>query len=556
MSSGTVTAPLEQGLHARRLPRFAGLSHTKLDILLVCLIFFLTLWQNISEIPTTPIHPDESRWINRADFLGELAHPFGYFWHDQYILRVQPPMGSYWMGLALLLQGRDLTTNGPWNFNYGVDWNFDHGNMASTADRNAGRRANSVLGALTAVLIYFIGKRLTNRAGGLFAALFFAAHPLGRYLFSLATSDALLVFLLACATLAACRLAERPTWGRAVVFGIMLGLGGAAKLTPMLVSIPLAFVGVGFLLALRLRRDWLFRLIGTDPAQPDQLRRQRRFGWMLVAMPLLAFGTFVAVYPYLWREPITGTAHIISYRAEEMQSQGSIWTGLAVGSRTEALRRIGITLGTRYSTTGRLLSKFAHGFGREWHPQGFDLEMSLIGAELLVVLAIWRGLSSQAGLVAMVLFAEVSAIVLGMRADFERYHMPILFAFTICISVLAGTIWSVLSSAVVREHARTQLYRGLDWLLPGGELVPAPATARAGSGRLLRQREPRRHTRVARPAPVMTAADTAPLPEPAVAAGADPAIIDLGHWRKRRAHGDAASVSPPPDPGRVTGSSQ
>ena len=96
-------------------------------------MFFFALWQSSADLHTSPFHPDESRWVNRAVYLDELRHPLSSFWQDRYLTRAQPPMGSYIIGLGLLLQGQDLHTNGPWDFQYGfetaITWNVSHGNM-------------------------------------------------------------------------------------------------------------------------------------------------------------------------------------------------------------------------------------------------------------------------------------------------------------------------------------------------------------------------------------------------------------------------------------------
>src|SRR3712207_1162369 len=121
----------------------------KRDVGIALVLFALAFWQNLSDLRLTPFHPDETRWLNRAHYVRDLADPFGPTWEDGYLTRGQPPLGSYLMGLGLLDQGRDLETNGVWNFRYGTDWNTARGNMASQADLDAGRRTNAIVGALT-----------------------------------------------------------------------------------------------------------------------------------------------------------------------------------------------------------------------------------------------------------------------------------------------------------------------------------------------------------------------------------------------------------------------
>jgi len=69
------------------------------------LLAFVSLHGSFRDVKRTAYFNDESRWINRADFLKEALHPFSVFWEDRYIVRAQPPMGSYIIGLGLLVQG-------------------------------------------------------------------------------------------------------------------------------------------------------------------------------------------------------------------------------------------------------------------------------------------------------------------------------------------------------------------------------------------------------------------------------------------------------------------
>ena len=81
----------------------------------------------------TEFHRDEARWVHRARFLEELRNPTGEFWRESELMIGQPPLGSYLMGLGLTLQGRDLDTNGFYNFHFGPDWNWRHGTMPDEA---------------------------------------------------------------------------------------------------------------------------------------------------------------------------------------------------------------------------------------------------------------------------------------------------------------------------------------------------------------------------------------------------------------------------------------
>jgi hypothetical protein len=416
------------------------------DLVVACVLFALALWHLLGAIEATPFHRDEARWIHRAAYLRALADPFGSRWveeglypgsslDERFPLRAQPPLGAYLMGIGLRVQGRDLTTNGFWNMDRDEAWNRAHGNMPAPEDLAAGRRTNAVVAALAVVGAYFVGTRLSNRVGGVVAALVLLLHPLTVSAASIAGSDALLILLVAVATLAAYDLAERPSGGGAVRLGILLGLGGATKLSPLLVAPLLAALGVTLLLANWARR----RRANVAPGG-----RGDRLGWHLIAVPLVAYLTFIAVYPYLWRAPVAHTYNLLTFRAQAMELQAGLWRNVAVDSPQEALRRVGAKLGNEFSTSGWLTDELEERLGVDWpvRTQGIDLGLALVGAVLLVAAVLQRGPRSGHALAAVVVGGQTAVIVLGMRADFPRYHLPIALAVAVCVGIVAGQAWA------------------------------------------------------------------------------------------------------------------
>ena len=425
------------------------------DLAIALLLFGLALWYNLSHVTTTNFHRDEARWIHRARFAAQLSDPLGDYWHDRDLMRGQPPVGSYLMGVGLLAQGRDTETNGLWNFSKGDLWNQWQGRVPVREDLIAARRTDSVVGALIAVVAFIIARRLSNRVAGVAAALLLIPHPLSVYLSSLAGSDAILTLWVGLAALTAILLADRPTWTRALLLGALLGLGGATKLSPLLVALPLA--GLGLLLLIR---GWRRH---ADP-RPDD--RQWRLGWMLLSQPATAAATFIAAYPYLWADPVGRSWALFQFRAQEMEGQGEIWTNLAVDSRIEALGRVGYWLAEFHSTTGWLATTVAAWFGQVWRPIGIDLLLAIVGVEMLLVLVVRHGFGSPYALAAAVLGGQVALIVLGMRADFERYMYPVLLAAAVCGGLAIGTLWRGAGLLWRRWHTRRAI-------------PPLPATQRA-----------------------------------------------------------------------------
>ena len=411
------------------------------DAPLAVLVFAVSLWVNLGAVATTEFHRDEARWIHRARFIGELSDPRGSYWQESELTLGQPPLGSYVTGLGLLLQGRDLYTNGFYDFHFSEGWNQRHGNMPDEEDLAAARRTNSVLGALIVASVYLIASSLVNPVAGLAGAALLIPHPLAIYLSSLGGSDALVTLLVAWSALAAMALAQRPTWIRAVLLGILLGLGGSAKLSPLGLAIPLAAAGV--VLAYQ---GWR----GSSPAASHD----GSLGWKLLSLAPIATATFIASYPYLWPDPIRRTLLLMQFRSVEMQNQGVIWQELDIDGPIDALGRIGHWLGDVDSVTGQGIDAVARLFGLSWKPMGFDLVLAVIGAEILLYLAIQRGLGSRWAMAALVLGGEVALIVAGMRADFSRYLYPVLVSTAVCGGLVPGVLWDVVWARLGRRIGR------------------------------------------------------------------------------------------------------
>ena len=391
---------------------------------LAIFIFLFAMWQFLPVINEREFHRDEARWIHRAEYVRELLHPFGDYWDEsswsegesmdaRNRLRAQPPMGSYLMGIGFLMQGQPLPDIGYWNMDHDTIWNTANGNMPSGEMLTAARRTTATLTALTAVMLFLIGTRLTTTAGAAIGALFLAMHPLARYLATFAGSDAALVFSLALATLFASRLAEKPTWPRARLLGAVIGIGGATKLSPLGISVALA--ALALLLLWRHRRE----------------QAARRLAKMLLSVPITAALIFVASYPYVWRHPIDHSLNMLRYRVLGFDVQGALWQQVAVDSPLEAIERSWNRFASaEWSVLGRFF----------WWSVPNENGLALTGAIVLTVLVIRRGLTSSAALIATTIGASTAITIVGMQVDWARYHFPILLAIALCIGVAVGSV--------------------------------------------------------------------------------------------------------------------
>jgi hypothetical protein len=402
----------------------------RLATLLPVLLFLFSLYQNLGNMDTVDFHRDEARWINRAHFLEALRDPFGQTWADYYSTRGQPPLGNYLMGIGLLIQGRDLQTNRVWDFNYDEEWNIRAGAMPETGDLNAGRRTNAVIGALVVLCVYAMATKLTNRVGGLAGGLFLSVHPLHLRLSSQALSDELLALVIALSFLAAYRFATRPSIGWGLALGALLGLGGAAKLSPLLLSLPLAAFGAVCL-------AWSLFREGRSGIRWNRAR----FGWMLLFQPAIAFFVFVAANPFLWSNPLRLTWELFDFRRTEMNGQSTAWPIAHVDGPMSALMRIGRRLNTDYSSSIRIEKYIEQTASVTMRHVSIDVILMAAGLIALLALVIRRGLWSAPSLTAYLMASQAATVVVGMGVDFYRYFLPVLIVGSICLGVGVGAAW-------------------------------------------------------------------------------------------------------------------
>ncbi len=412
-------------------PRF---SRGIIDLFLMGLLFLLSFNLNVDKVDATPFHPDESRWLNRSFYIEDLLDPFGATWQDYYLTRGQPPLGSYMMGIGQLVQDRPLHPNIAWDFFFDRErgWNETAGAMPSAEDLRAGRTTSGFVGALVVAAVYLLGRVLTNRVGGLAAGFFLAYHPLHIHIGSQALSDQLLNLLLTLTFLTAFRFAMRPTWGWAIALGVLFGLGGAAKLSPLLLSLPTAGLGLYFLVGRGL----------LDGARNRAGLNRRAL--KLIVQPAIAFVAFVVAYPYLWVAPLQHTYNLFKFRVDEMEAQGMVNDRNRVENSWIALDRIGNRIGEQWQTSAGPVSALNDRYGLTLNPFGFDPMLAMIGLVLFGVLVFRKGIRSPHAFVLLLVLAESGAIVLGLRSDLYRYQLPLVLVEAICISVLAGVIWRAL----------------------------------------------------------------------------------------------------------------
>lgn len=432
-----------------------------IPIALIAILAF-ALADAAAQLPN--FNPDESRWLSRAHFLSALRDPFGPTWADRYTTRGQPPLGSYAMGVALLVQGHDLDTNPPWDFALPWEENITLGHKPVPGDLAAGRRASAALVALTALAIIAVARTYLPSAWATAAGALYAVHPFTTYIGSIAMADALFGLLIALSTASAAGLGRHPTWRRALLLGALLGLGGATKLSPLLVAAGLAGASIASLALPAIR----------ERAIPRQSARFALFG---IAVGLAAIATFIAVYPYLWPDPVGRTGNLVAFRTEEMAAQASDWPVMAVPTRAEALRRVFVNFTERFSLTAAIPAIDQAGSAAA-SVRYLEVAIPLLGIAMMTGMAVRAGPYSARSLALAVLGGQVTVTILGMRSEFDRYHLPM--AILGAIAAAVSLRWLVGAAAGLVRAAKSASARPVS-------LATAESTPSRSAGELDRR---------------------------------------------------------------------
>jgi 4-amino-4-deoxy-L-arabinose transferase-like glycosyltransferase len=242
-----------------------------------------------------------------------------------------------------------------------------------------------------------------------------------------AFSDPLLVLCLVAAAWAALWFGARPTFWRGALIGIMLGLGAATKLSPLLLAAAvgaLALFPIGWGIVNR-------RTVAI------------RSGLALAMVPVVAGLTFIASYPYLWSDTITHAQRMFDFRELSFDLQALASPHARVTSLGDATRRFGVQLGERESTAGFLLGelrKYVDAGDWLWFRE-LDLVLAAAGWLLLVVLLFRRHFPADRVMPLLVLGGQAALIAATFRLDYARYMLPLLPAIAIGIGAVAGLLW-------------------------------------------------------------------------------------------------------------------
>lgn len=150
------------------------------------------------------LSPDSSEWIANAQLIIS-DHTYGDSW--------RPPLYSFFLALVYFLFGQTLL---------------------------AIRLTQSLLGAATCLLVYYISRTVFNKKVGFSGACLCSFYPYFIYYTGDVLAETLLTFLLAASIECLVYFQEEPTWPKAILAGFCLGLTSLCKpvILPFVILLP------------------------------------------------------------------------------------------------------------------------------------------------------------------------------------------------------------------------------------------------------------------------------------------------------------------------------
>jgi 4-amino-4-deoxy-L-arabinose transferase-like glycosyltransferase len=331
------------------------------------------------------------------------------------------------------------------------------------ADPLAVRLAQAILGAVGCVVLYSIGRRLFDDVTGLIAAAILSVYPFVVYLTGLHLTENLFLFLLLLIVLQSQRVMERPTLGRVV------GLGGLIGLAALTRAVFLAFLP--FLLV------WAVGLWGVRTPLA-----YRVFGVAAMSAVMIIIPWTVRNYVILRAlVPVQSNAGMVLWAGNNPHADGGLvwptrktwtgsqppddgmygWRGLSLAADNQRyVRAVASWIGQHPLDYLRLLGRklvrlyeFTRGEDRHDLPVPRILLLFQVlflasaAGGILLTLSRWR---TSSMLLALVLFTNMMALVFSGGTRYTIPMVPSLILFSAVALVAAGRYgaWAVKSERV------------------------------------------------------------------------------------------------------------
>jgi Dolichyl-phosphate-mannose-protein mannosyltransferase len=358
-------------------------------------------------------------------------------WGDNYWTHTQPMLIRYIEGAWLSAQGYDLeATPVPYGLMASLEQIGDAKVASAPVDASPSLVARArvpiiALSGVLAVVLYLIARLVGGEIAGWATVGLLLENTLFRNSMPTVQPESALLLALGLAALVLIRRPApallRPSTGRVLAVGIVLGLGLAAKLT--------AGLGIIAVLLWGALATWRSGSIARADGQSRWRQASIRVAGSWAAMALVAGSVFVLSDPHLYANPFVHTVHLLQNRVQEMDVQAALQPAGAINNPLARPVAVLVGLSTSTITGSRTISLegllmllgIALAAVRAWSDWRRRAELGPLAFLLLMLLVCFFGTSA------------------GLRMSYDKYYLPIL---------IWGTVFGGLAVAWLVSAAR------------------------------------------------------------------------------------------------------
>ncbi len=276
----------------------------------------------IAGMPLASFHGDEAMLIYMShdyakafiygDPMGLMVGPPYYVDTDPWLRLLNGSVSRHTIGLSWHLAGLtngDLPPVPGWDWGLDYQTNVDTGHRPSEAMLLAGRLPSTIFLALSAVMMFVLGKQLGGRPLAYFASAFYGLHPAILLNGRRAVMEGSLLYFGLAAVLVAVIISRKREAGVRGLWGWWLVLTLAAALALASKHSAIVFVAAAY--------GWIFLSEAVRRRGGILLRTTLK----LAISSVLAGALFIALSPALWNDPAARLQDLVTVRAGLLDTQ-------------------------------------------------------------------------------------------------------------------------------------------------------------------------------------------------------------------------------------------
>jgi len=341
------------------------LKEITIGLILLCIILIPFTYK----LESHPFHGDENHFLRYTKYFKlffidkDLNHEL---WKN-FLAYDHPPVGKYVLGLSLFVSGygdriEELWNMNPWSFRRDYNWNVSQGALPPKDILYVGRLTMAILGGLTCIFIYWVGRTIFSIRVGIIAALLLAYNPLMVLCSKRAMLDSPLLFFMVINIMliiffyrSFLKGKRLRTFSFAALIGINIAFAAGTKPNGGLTGIIFAMFCLLFV-SINIWRDRYFE--GKLKGIFAKLTADKEVKIILTSLIIsgcIAILVFVGINPTLYHKPLKGSIKMVRVRMSIVKGQQQR-VGPAITSLSQKLNFVfkRTLIAKNYATLGKI----------------------------------------------------------------------------------------------------------------------------------------------------------------------------------------------------------